>query len=110
MPTSAACGFVSQCDETSDADDLPGVGRYGGKRLMAVMVDPREAVQIALAKSLGHASESPAARLVAQLCEGGGQAGAVARSERSDRDAGHESTFLARWRRRHRAHPELGLG
>jgi hypothetical protein len=47
---------------------------------MAVMVDPREAVQIALAKSLGHASESPAARLVAQLCEGGGQAGAVARS------------------------------
>jgi hypothetical protein len=77
---------------------------------MGVMVDPGEAVQLALAKSLGHAPEPPTPRLVAEMGEGRGQAGAVARSERSDRDVGHASTFAARWRRRHRAHPELGLG
>jgi hypothetical protein len=77
---------------------------------MAVMVNPGEAVQLALAKSLGHAAEPSPPRLVAEMGEGRRQAGAVAGSERSDRDVGHGNTFLARSRRRHRAHPELGLG
>jgi hypothetical protein len=59
-------GVVRQNDVARDADDPACVGRDRGERLVLVMVDPRQPVELALAQPAGQPAEPASPRLLAE--------------------------------------------
>src|SRR5215207_485032 len=77
---------VRQHDVARDAHDPAAVGRYRGERLVLVMVDPREPVEVALTEPSGQAVEPAAPRLLAETRERLGQPLTVCESECAELD------------------------